>query len=587
MGNIKKGTGTVGWTGKVPRRSIVLKISIFIALSFVVILGLLVGYFVYSIRTASQNIQEQQLRVMRVHTQQISTAADNANASLKEMVLGNLDEASSIGTMSAYQQYLASRSIIKDFEVKVQNNSQLTGVYFVAEEGDLLLYRCDSSMAWKQKIALEDYLKGEPSLQNDVTTGSWHIINLQGDCYLQQNYRIGQGYFGVLISLDMLLKERQGEENAESIYMFTTSEGMVLLSEDASAFAQGDFVQNDTAFEPTEDNGYIVFTEEVGAAGLRLSCAVPTEDVYAGMQRMQYLLVGIALGFLALVALLWIYLQRNIVKPIQTLAAATREIEQGNIEYQIQGDPHFALEFSNLIGLFNKMTREIKNLKIQNYEEMLERKNAELKYLQMQLRPHFYLNAITTISSLSMRGENDKIQEFIQALSTYLRYLLTDKRAQATVEGEVQHAVAFIRLQQIRHQDKIFYYQSVDRDVADVPIQRLLVQTFVENVFKHAFDGEQQISIYIRARRVDRDGEPFVRITIEDTGCGFPEEMLSQGGSQGKGSLGSENVRKTLSLTYGRDDLLQLSNNEQGGAQVDIYLPLGQEGEKHEPVDRG
>lgn len=101
MGNIKKGTGTVGWTGKVPRRSIVLKISIFIALSFVVILGLLVGYFVYSIRTASQNIQEQQLRVMRVHTQQISTAADNANASLKEMVLGNLDEASSIGAMSA------------------------------------------------------------------------------------------------------------------------------------------------------------------------------------------------------------------------------------------------------------------------------------------------------------------------------------------------------------------------------------------------------------------------------------------------------------------------------------------------------
>ena len=141
--------------GQVPRRSIVLKISIFIALAFVVILGLLVGYFAYSIRTASQNIQEQQLRVMRVHTQQISAAADNANVSLKEMVLGNLDEASSIGAMGAYQQYLASRSIIKDFEVKVQNNSQLTGAYFVAEEGELLLYRCDSSMDWKRKLALD------------------------------------------------------------------------------------------------------------------------------------------------------------------------------------------------------------------------------------------------------------------------------------------------------------------------------------------------------------------------------------------------------------------------------------------------
>ena len=82
-------------------------------------------------------------------------------------------------------------------------------------------------------------------------------------------------------------------------------------------------------------------------------------------------------GCLALVALLWVYLQRNIVKPIQTLAVATREIEQGNIEYQIQGDPHFALEFSDLIGLFNKMTREIKNLKIQ--KDVYKRQDKEVK----------------------------------------------------------------------------------------------------------------------------------------------------------------------------------------------------------------
>lgn len=561
-------------------QSIVMKISIFITLAFVIILGLLAGYYIYSIQTASSNIREQQLRVMRVHTQQIGTAVENANASLNELVASNVNAISRIDQIDSYRQYLASVSIVNDFEVKVQNNSQLACVYFVCEDEPLSLYRFDSAMGWREKIELEDYLQGSPELENDVVTEAWHILNLDGDCYLQQNYRMGPGYLGVLLSLETLLEGRQGEESAESIYLFTDEGGQVLLSENQEEYAPGELVENGRAFVPAEGDGYVMFTEEVGVAGLRLSCAVPAEDVYAGMQRMQYLLGGIALGGLALVILLGMYLQRNIVRPLQTLAVATRQIEQGNIEYQIQENPHFAREFSDLIGLFNRMTREIKNLKIQNYEEMLERKNAEVKYLQMQLRPHFYLNAITTISSLSMRGENEKIQEFIQALSTYLRYLLSDNRTQATVEGEVQHAVAFIRLQQIRHQDKIFYYQSVDRDVAQVPMQRLLVQTFVENIFKHAFDGEQQISIYIRARRVDREGEPFVRITIEDTGCGFPEEMLSRQGAPGKESLGTANVRKTLELTYGRDDLLRLSNNAQGGAQVDIDLPLEREGGK-------
>lgn len=462
--------------------------------------------------------------------------------------------------------------------MKVQNNSQLACVYFVCEQQPLFLYRFDGSMGWQKKINLEDYLQGAPELESDVVTGAWHILKLGSDCYLQQNYRIGPGYLGVLLSLETLLEGRQGEESAESIYLFTDEDGQVLISENDVEFSMGDTVKNSETYVPAGNGDYVMFTQEAGVAGLRLSCAVPSEDVYAGMQRMQYLLGGIALGALLLVVLLGIYLHRNVVRPLQTLALATCQIEKGNIDYQIQADPHLAKEFLDLIGLFNGMTKEIKNLKIQNYEEMLERKNAELKYLQMQLRPHFYLNAITTISSLSMRGENEKIQEFIQALSDYLRYLLSDNRTQATVEGEVRHAVAFIRLQQIRHQDKIFYYHWVDQDVAQVPIQRLLVQTFVENIFKHAFDGETEISIFIRARRVRRKGEDMAQITIEDTGCGFPESILRHQAIPDRESVGSGNVRKTLALTYGREDLLELSNNEQGGAQVDIYLPL--EGEK-------
>ncbi|MFD1905092.1 hypothetical protein ACFSQ7_15160 [Paenibacillus rhizoplanae] len=36
------------------------------------------------------------------------------------------------------------------------------------------------------------------------------------------------------------------------------------------------------------------------------------------------------------------------------------------------------------------MVSEIKDLKIQSYEEQIEISRAEIKYLQMQIRPHFF-----------------------------------------------------------------------------------------------------------------------------------------------------------------------------------------------------
>lgn len=42
-----------------------------------------------------------------------------------------------------------------------------------------------------------------------------------------------------------------------------------------------------------------------------------------------------------------------------------------------------------LFHALESMVSEIKDLKIQSYEEQIEISRAEIKYLQMQIRPHF------------------------------------------------------------------------------------------------------------------------------------------------------------------------------------------------------
>jgi sensor histidine kinase YesM len=274
------------------------------------------------------------------------------------------------------------------------------------------------------------------------------------------------------------------------------------------------------------------------------------------------------------VLLLWSnrYLKRHIAAPLLQLVEGTRQIAGGNIHHRVPVDDATAsAEFLSLIRAFNDMTSEIETLKIATYEERLERQTLELNALRLRLRPHFYLNAISTISSLSMRGSNHDIQKFVAALSEYLRYLFSDERVAATVQTEFAHAAAFVRLHQIRSPGLIFYYYEIDEGIHDVPVPKLMVQTFVENIFKHAFSGEKMISVFFKAMPQRRDDMDYVYLMVEDTGCGFPPAILQGGFSEG--SVGIQNIAQTLRMQYDREDLLCLSNSRQGGALVEIWIP--------------
>lgn len=501
-------------------------------------------------------------------------ALSAATTTLDELALNNLGNIRTLPNATTFRWYIASIDLASFLSTKVDRNEQLACLYFQYREADVFLARYHGGLDWKEKFAVEDHLRTDEGRSSDALSGEWHVLDLDGECFLQQNYRIGPADIGVLILAQELLNRVQGEESMHSTYILTDAEGRILASENTQRFCVGDRMENAAPFDAAYD-GSMLFTQEIPDCGLRLSCVVPSGQIYAGFGKMPYLLLGIGFAVVLAVAVLMRYLQKIVVTPVRELSQAAQEIERGNIEYRIPTTKGYAREFSDLIEMFNNMTQEIKDLKIRNYEEALERTHAEIKYLQLQLHPHFYLNAITTISSLSMRGENAQIQRFIDALSTYLRYLFTDNQNSATIESEIRHAEDYIRLQQISHADNIFYYISVDPKAAGIPMQKLLVQTFVENIFKHAFDGETSISIFIRASMVRRDGETFARVTVEDTGCGFPPAFLEKMASQdGVENVGIANVCRTMQFTYGRPNLIHLENNEQGGARVVIDIPV-------------
>lgn len=585
--NLKQGAHKLPRRGKLRKNSIVFKISIVITAFLATVICLLAGYNIYSFSAASRSAREQQRRVLGIYAQKMSTLLDDATTMLDELVLDNLGRTSTLPNATAFRRYISSIDLAGALSTRVDRNPRLSCLYFLYPEIDVLLMRYSIGLDWMQKFQLEDYLRAGHEWDNDALSGAWHVREQGGSFFLQQNYRIGEADIGVLIEAEELLENGAGEGGWHSVYFLTDAGGRTLATENAEQFPMGEAVPNRETYQST--GNVVLFTEEISESGLRLTCAVPASEIYAGMGRTPFYFLAIGILVALAMACISRYLGRNIVDPLKELSRATQELEKGNIAYRIQTDRAYALEFADLFSLFNHMTQEISDLKIQNYEEALERKNAEVKYLQLQLHPHFYLNAITTISSLSMRGENEQIQRFIRALSTYLRYLFTDNQNTTTVGSEIRHAEDYIRLQQISHMDTIFYYASVDPQAAQVPLQKLIVQTFVENIFKHAFDGGTSISIFIRGSIVKDDNESYAQITVEDTGYGFPQELLDKMPMPDeKKHVGIYNICQTMKFTYGRTDLIRLSNNEQGGARVEIRVPLVTEGkDAHETTNCG
>ncbi len=184
------------WRAK--RNTIVFKISMIVTMVMAAMIALLIIYNAYSYSAASRNMREQQLRVMSVHTQQIRTVLSSATTVLDELMLDNLGQTTALLNASAIRKYIVSINLAGLLSARVDRNPHLACLYFLYGDADVSLMRYSGILDWKQKFKIEDYLHTDGAgLENDAVSNEWHILNLEGSCFLLQHYRLGAANIGV------------------------------------------------------------------------------------------------------------------------------------------------------------------------------------------------------------------------------------------------------------------------------------------------------------------------------------------------------------------------------------------------------
>jgi len=206
--------------------------------------------------------------------------------------------------------------------------------------------------------------------------------------------------------------------------------------------------------------------------------------------------------------------------------------------------------------------------KIQSDKLMQEKENSNLKtelaFLRSQVSPHFMFNVLNNMVALA-RKHSDQLEPSLIKLSSLMRYMLyeTDED-RVQLHKETEYLQSYIDLQQQRFGKNITINVSIHEVEGPYYIEPMLLIPFVENAFKHGTGMIENAQIDIELR-VKNDVLYFYVRNKYNTETEEEKDKTS--------GIGLTNVKRRLSLLYGKNHTLLINNND-GWFTISLQLNL-------------
>ena len=459
--------------------------------------------------------------------------------------------------------------------------------FFVFDtQNDFFLFTAKNGLPGMNVIALKEYTHRN-ALDQAVAINSeaWKIITVNNTDYLFKSVRLGKYTVGAVSNCAYYNIENNFSVLGEDVAC------QVLISDTYHNFGN----ESPLAEQVIEDgakegyyHGMVTVKAKVAALGGTVVLAA-RPDSFTGHNWMSTALVADSAICVIMVVLLLFLLRRDVARPTSQLIQANKELASGNMGYRLDKADAGSEEFGALFDSFNDMAEQIVRLRIEAYDMKLEEEQNKLTMLRAQIKPHSFLNAITTISNMTYINKPEEIRAYISAFAKFMRYMLKVASPWTTVGEECDHIRNYLKMQETRFPGSISCTMECDPSVTRCNIPFLMLFTLVENSIKHAMTLYETMELTLRCERFETEDFKGVRLIEEDNGEGFSAEAMAEilnddpNAIFAKEHLGMSNVRYTLNLIYNRSDLLRISNRECGGAHVEIWIP--DEEEKYETFD--
>lgn len=542
------------------RNSVVSQVRGYLLVQFIIIFIVL---FVYIINTYSDINKARTTSVenmLNVYGSELQNKLDNSDA-LMEQVLYKNTELELIQSDEESERVYASLRLKSQLEEVVTYN-RYVDIFVIADaKYDNCIDYESKDLDFAYVSAVRDYSLKQAA--KEMANAKWKIINLDGTKYICKLYVWQSKAVGTFINLDSFMNKEQGQESDASIVLKRKGTSKVLGNYGVSIAELDDYNPVGERFYFDETDYYLQ-----AYASKNTLVGFFTANV-ASMLILFVVLVSFTIVIIS-------FVRKNIASPIKSIQRSMVIIQNGDYEYRIEED-YGSEEFHLLKETFNKLMNEIMNLKISSYEKQILMSQSELKAIKLQIRPHFFLNALTTISSLSQQNKNEEIKLYIDSLSKNVRYMFKSGLHTVTLGEEIQHVENYFEMQELKYPGCVFYFIDIPEELKNWRIPQMLINTVIENEFKYAVAMNSLLTILIKAFSVEKDGKKYLQIEIEDDGKGYPKSILDSFNSGAitldKSRVGLSSLKRMLEIMYEEEGLFTISNIEPHGCKNVFLLP--------------
>ena len=298
-------------------------------------------------------------------------------------------------------------------------------------------------------------------------------------------------------------------------------------------------------------------------------------------------IIGLAnLAFVVLIA-------STIAGPLVRLAATADSVSKGDFDVPLPTVKSND-EVGVVTGAFNKMVISIKDYiakltesmeatrKLRENELIMENhvKDAELKYLQSQINPHFLFNTLNAGAQLAMMEGADRTSTYIQRVADFFRYNIKKNKDVVTLKEEIELVDIYIYIINVRFAGEIQFTKEIDEGLLDTKIPSMIIQPIVENSINYGIRNIEwakkiKLSVYALG--------DYVCVSVKDNGIGIEKETIekildgshvSNPNKADSNGVGLNNCIERLNIFYERDDVLDIiSEGKDKGTETILYLP--------------
>ena len=292
-----------------------------------------------------------------------------------------------------------------------------------------------------------------------------------------------------------------------------------------------------------------------------------------------------------------IIMVNQITRPLLVLASASNQVAEGNFDVElppvVTADELGAVTnaFGQMVTSIREYIEKVKNSmkaekEAQERELLMEThlKEAQLRYYQAQINPHFLFNSLNAGAQMAMMEDAEKTYSFIQNMADFFRYSMKSLNTDVDLKEEIELVDNYVSIMNVRFSGDIHYEKSINCDIIGIRVPCMIIQPVVENAIGYgirniSWEGKIQLEIH-------REGDEIL-IQVRDNGIGISQDRLSDirsgktshtSSDKNSNGVGLGNVQKRLNLYYNKENLFSIdSEGENMGTLVTIRIPAQEE----------